>query len=276
MLRQLGTWAAPWAAVNQSKSWLERGARFGHLIKGVLYGLIGALALQAALGAGGQVGGGKDAARFVGDQPFGQVLLVLIGIGLAAYGVWRIIAAIKDVDAKGGDGKGLAKRVGAAASGVANTALAVAVFQMALGESGGGGARSWVAKLLAQPFGGVLIGAVGIAIIVAGLAQFYKAYSKRFLEPLRVSAMSAKERRWVTRMGQVGYSARGVVFPLIGFALVKAALEHDPGESMGLGEALVEIASSSFGQAMLTLVALGFLAFGAFMVASAKYRRIAV
>lgn len=262
--------------VNNSRSWLENGARFGHFTKGVLYGLIGALALQAALGEGGQVGGGKDAARFVGDQPFGQVLLVLIGVGLAAYSVWRVIEAIKDTEHKGSDGKGLAKRLGSVASGVANGALAVAVFQMVLGGSSGGGARSWVAQLLAQPFGGVVIGAVGIAIIGAGLAQFYKAYSKKFLEVLRVHAMSAKERRWVTRMGQVGYSARGVVFPLIGVALVRAALNHNPGETKGLGEALVEIASSGHGQAMLTFVAIGFLAFGAFMVASAKYRHVAV
>lgn len=262
--------------MNNSKSWLEKGARFGHFTKGVLYGLIGALALSAALGAGGQVGGGEDAARVVGDQPFGQVLLVLIGIGLAAYSVWRFIEGIKDTEHEGSDGKGLAKRVGAVASGVVNGALAVAIFQMAFGESGGGGARSWVAKLLAQPFGGVLIGAVGVGIIVAGLAQFYKAYSKQFLEVLRVQAMSAKERRWVTRMGQVGYSARGVVFPLIGVALVKAALNHNPRETKGLGEALLEIASSSFGQALLTFVALGFLAFGAFMVASAKYRHVPV
>jgi hypothetical protein len=262
--------------VNNSKSWLENGARFGHFTKGVLYGLIGALALGAALGAGGQVGGGEDAARFVGDQPFGRVLLVLIGIGLAAYSVWRFIEGIKDTEHEGSDGKGLAKRLGALASGVANGALAVAIFQMALGESGGGGARSWVAELLAQPFGAALIGAVGIGIIVAGLVQFYEAYSKKFLEPLRVHAMSADERRWVTRMGQVGYSARGVVFPLIGVALVRAAINHNPHEAKGLGEALLEIASSSYGQAMLTFVALGFLAFGAFMIASAKYRHVAV
>jgi hypothetical protein len=262
--------------VNNSKSWLENGARFGHFTKGVLYALIGALALQAALGAGGQVGGGQDAARVVADQPFGQVLLVLIGIGLAGYSIWRFIEGIQDTEHNGSDGKGMAKRVGAVGSGLANGALAVAIFQMALGESGGGGAKSWVAQLLAQPFGGVLIGAVGIGIIVAGLAQFYKAYSKKFLEKLKVHAMSAKERRWVTRMGQVGYSARGIVFPLIGIALIRAALNHNPGETKGLGEALVDIASSSYGQAMLTFVAIGFLAFGAFMVASAKYRNVAV
>jgi hypothetical protein len=263
--------------VNNSKSWLENGARFGHFTKGVLYGLIGALALGAALGAGGQVGGGEDAARFVGDQPFGRVLLVLIGIGLAAYSVWRLIEGIKDTEHEGSDGKGLAKRGSSVASGVVNGALAVAIFQMALGESGGGGgARSWVAELLAQPFGAALIGAAGVGIIVAGLVQFYKAYSKTFLEPLRVHAMSAEERRWVTRMGQVGYSARGVVFPLIGIALVKAALNHNPRETKGVGEALLEIASSSYGQAMLTFVAIGFLAFGAFMIASAKYRHVPV
>lgn len=264
-------------AVNNSKTWLERGARFGHFTKGVVYGLIGALALQAALGSGGQVGGGQEAARFVGTQPFGQALLILIAIGLSGYSVWRFVEGIKDTEHEGRSGKGMSKRLAAIASGVINGALALTIIQMVIGQATrGDGARSWIALLLEQPFGGALVGALGVITIGAGLVQFYKAYSKKFLEVLHVSSMSSSERRWVTRMGQVGYSARGVVFPLIGIAFVRAALNHDPGETKGVGEALIEIARSSFGQTLLGLVAVGFLAFGAFMIASAKYRKLAM
>jgi hypothetical protein len=242
----------------------------------VLYGLIGALALQTALGSGGRVGGSQEAARFVSDQPFGQVLLVLIGIGLLAYCGWRLVEGIKDPDHNGRDGVGVAKRVAAVASGVANGALAVAIFQMVLGQAQGGGARSWVAKLIDQPFGSLVVGVIGVIIIFAGLVQFYNAYTKKFLEVLRVHAMSPDERRWVTRMGQAGYSARGVVFPLIGIALVRAAMSRNASETKGVGEALLEIAASSFGQLLLALVAVGFVAFGVFMMASAKYRYVAV
>lgn len=259
-------------AVDTSKRWIERGARLGHLTKGILYGLIGALALQVAFGAGGQVAGGQEAARFIGNQPFGQVLLVLLGVGMSGYALWRFIEGIQDTEHKGRSGAGLAARLGSLASGFANGALALAAFQMAFGEHDGPGAKSWIGKLLAQPFGEILVGLVGAGIVIAGLVQFYKVYSKSFLEEFRVHAMSADERRWITRMGQVGYSARGVVFPIIGAGLLRAAFERDPSEARGTREALLDIARSSEGQILLALVAAGFLAFGAFMVASARYR----
>ncbi len=262
-------------AVDISGNWVERGARFGHFTKGVIYGLVGALALAAALGSGGQVGGGQEAARFVGHQPFGQLLLALIGLGLSGYAVWRVIEGIKDTEHKGRDGKGLAKRLVAVGSGLVNAALAVAVFQMALGQaSSGGGAKSWVGKILNEPFGAVLVAAIGVGIVVAGLFQFYQAYTKKFLKTFKLREMSSRERRWVTRMGQVGYSARGVVFPIVGVGLLRAALARDASQTRGTREALLEVARSDSGQILLSLVALGFLAFGLFMVASARYRSV--
>jgi hypothetical protein len=256
--------------VNYSqKNWIEKGARFGHFTKGILYGLIGVLALQVALGSGGQVAGQEEAAQMVERQPFGVFLLVALAIGLFGYAVWRLIEGVK------GSNEGTFHRVTAVVSGILNGALAVAVVQMAMGsDSGGGGAKSWVGKLLEQPFGAVLLALVGGAVIVAGLVQFYKAYTKRFLKDFRTGAMSSTERRWITRAGQVGYSARGVVFPIIGVGLLKAALDNNPGETRGTREALMEIASSGYGQVLLGLVAVGLLAFGLFMVASARYRTI--
>jgi hypothetical protein len=260
--------------VDTSKRWIERGARFGHVTKGILYGLIGALALQVALGAGGQVAGGQEAARFIGNQPFGQLLLLLLGLGMSGYALWRLIEGVQDTEHKGTSGAGLALRLGSLASGLANGALAVAAFQMVVGQRGGSEAKSWIGKLLVQPFGEVLVGIVGAGIVVAGLAQFYKVYSKSFLDEFSMHAMSVDEQRWITRMGQVGYSARGVVFPIIGVGFLRAAFERDPSETRGTREALLEIAHSSAGQILLALVAAGFLAFGAFMVASARYRNI--
>jgi hypothetical protein len=262
--------------LNTTRGWVEKGARFGHITKGVLYGLMGALALRVALGTGGQIAGGKEAAHVVEQQPFGKVLLVLLAVGLAGYAIWRIISGVKDSEHHGRDGKGLAKRGAAIFSGLANGALSVAVFQMALGQADGGdGARSWVGKILAQPFGAVVIGVAGSVIIAAGLAQFHQAYTKKFLEGFRWQSMSARERHWVTRMGQVGYCARGVVFPIIGIGLVRAALDHDPSQTRGVREALLDIAHSGVGQVLLGVVAVGFLAFGAFLLASARHRQIA-
>jgi hypothetical protein len=262
--------------VDTSRNWVEKGARFGHFTKGVIYGLIGVLALQVALGSGGRVAGQQEAAQVVGRQPFGVFLLVGIAVGLAGFALWRFIEAIQDTAHKGKSGKGLAKRFSALASGVVNASLAVAVVQLALGHGsgGGGGARSWVGKLLEQPFGAVILGLVGGGVVLAGVFQLYQAYTKRFLKDFRTGAMSSTEQRWITRAGQVGYSARGVVFPIVGFGFLKAALDHDPGQTRGMREALIEIASSGYGQWLLGLVAVGLVSFGLFMVASARYRAI--
>lgn len=258
--------------MQTSRGWIEKGARFGHLIKGVLYGLIGVLSLRVAIGSGGSVAGQEEAVRVVQHQPFGQVMLVAIAIGLFGYSIWRLIEGVKDPGHKGSDGKGIAQRVMAVASGVVNGALAIAVLQAALGNSQGGGSKSWVGKLLEQPFGAVLLGLVGAAIVAAGVYQFYKAYTKEFLQDFRYNAMSPTERRWITRAGQAGYSARGVVFPIVGYGMLRAALDHNPGQTRDTRQALIEIASSGYGQLLLGLVAVGLLAFGLFLVASARYR----
>jgi hypothetical protein len=263
--------------VDTARDWVEKGARFGHLTKGILYGLMGALALQVALGAGGQVAGGREAVHVVERQPFGPVLLVPFAVGLAGYAVWRCITGIKDAEHDGRDGKGLAKRAGAIASGLGNAALAIAIFQMALGQaqSDGNGARTWVGRILAQPFGAAVVGVVGAAIVIAALAQFHQVYTRKFLETFRWQSMSSRERRWVARMGQAGYGARGVVFAIIGVGLLRAALDRDASETRGVREALLDIAHSGPGQLLLGLVAIGFLAFGSFLVASARYRQMA-
>jgi uncharacterized protein DUF1206 len=262
---------------DETKPWVEKGARFGHFAKGVIYVLMGVLALQVAFGSGGRLAGTREAAQFVGRQPFGDVLLGLLGLGLLGYALWRCVVGIKDTDHKGGGASGLLKRAGAVISGLVNGALAIALFQMALGNPGrGDGARSWVAKLIDAPFGDIIIGITGLCIVGAGLVQFYLAYSKKFLEPLSLAELSASQRRWVTRLGQLGHAARGVVFPIIGMALIAAARHHAPGETKDMRQALHDIAASPWGLAALGLVGAGFIAFGAFMLVSARYRRCAV
>jgi len=250
------------------RKWVETGARFGHLTKGVIYGLIGTLALQVALGSGGRVADQQEAAQEIGRQPFGVFLLLAIAAGLLGYAAWRFVEGVQDTAHEG-----LAKRAMAFVSGVVNASLAVAVLQMALGKSGSG-SQSWVGTVLEQPFGGVALALIGLGVVGAGLFQLYQAYTKRFLRNFRTNSMSPTERRWVTRTGQAGYGARGVVFPIVGIGMLQAALQHDPGRSRGLRDALLEIARSSHGQLLLGLVAVGLLAFGLFMVASARYRAI--
>ena len=262
-------------ATHGAPHWIEKLARAGYAAKGVVYGLIGVLALMAAFGEGGQVGGGQEAVRTIGSQPFGAFLLVVTGIGLAGYAIWRFVQAALDPENVGADAKGIAKRLGYTGSGLMYGALAILALQIGLGGGDGGGSeQTYVAKVLAEPFGQLLVGAIGVFVIAAGIYQLYKAYTAKFVRDLKTNEMSATERTWAERLGRLGYAARGVILPIIGFFVVKAAITYEPGQAKGIGGALATLASQPFGTILLIVVAAGLVAYGAFQLVQAKYRRI--
>ena len=254
--------------------WIEKLARFGYAAKGVVYAIVGVLALQAAFGSGGATTGSKGVIRTIADQPFGQILLVLLIIGLAGYVVWRFVQAIKDPDDKGTDAEGLVKRVGYGVSGVTYALLAFTALQIVMGGgSGGSGSKElWTAKLMAQPFGQWLVGLVGAVIIGVGLYHFYRAYQANFMKSYKTGAMSATEKTWARRLGRFGLAARGVTFLLIGWFFIQAALQAEPSEAAGLSGALDALANQSEGPWLLGVVALGFVAYGIYCFSRARYR----
>src|SRR5690606_3077142 len=138
-----------------------------------------------------------------------------------------------------------------------------------------GGEQAWASQLLTVPFGQFLLGAIGIGVIVAGLSQLKEAKDERFKRVLKLHQMSRKERTWVTRLAKIGLCARGVVFPLIGYGILRAAMANSAARAQGFGGALREIASKPFGQVLLIAVAAGLVAYGIYMLAVAKYRRLA-
>jgi hypothetical protein len=256
--------------------WFERLMRSGYLAKGLVYAIVGVLAAQAAFGAGGATTDTRGALGAIVTQPFGRFLIALVALGLVGYAFWRFAAAAYDPDGKGTDAQGLATRVGYAFSGVAYLGLALAAAQLALGNGGGGGdsTQDWTARVLAVPFGRWLVGIGGLIVIGIGIMQLYKACTATFREKLKLGEMSATEETWVTRLGRFGLAARGVVFGIIGVFLALAAFQYDPSEARGLGGALATLAQQPFGPWLLGLVALGLIAYGVYLAALARYRRM--
>lgn len=266
-------------ASEHASPWLARLARLGYAAKGIVYMIVGVLATQAAFGAGGQTTGSEGALQEIVTQPFGQVLLGIVAIGLVGYALWRFVQAGVDPDNKGSDAKGIATRLGYAVSGIIYGSLAVTAVRIMMGSSSGGGdssSQTWTARLMSQPFGQWLVGIVGAIIIGLGLVQFYKAYKAKFREELKLGEMSSTEETWATRIGRLGFAARGVVFGIIGGFLIQAAYQSDPSEARGLGSALQTLAQQPFGPWLLGIVAIGLIAYGIFMGVMARYRRIQV
>ena len=263
------------AGGRRARPWLERLARLGFLAKGLVYATVGALALQAAFGVGGQTTDTQGAVAVLARAPFGRALLALLSVGLVAYGLWRFVQAGTNPGGRSG-AKGVVARAGFVASGVIHFALAATAVGLLLGSGGGGGntEQDLTARLLAAPFGRVLVGLVALAIVGAGVFQLIKAYRADFRRALRTAEMSAAEETWAVRAGRTGYAARGIVFALIGVFFGQAAVQADASEARGLDGALTALQGQAYGPYLLGGVAIGFVLYGVYMVVEARYRDV--
>jgi hypothetical protein len=268
-------------AVREASPWIELLGRFGYAAKGVVYVIVGLLAAQAALGIGGDTTDTQGALQWIVDKPFGKVLLGVIAVGLLGYAIWRFVQAAMDTENKGTDAQGIYVRAAYAVLGLIYLGLSFSALQLALGSGGGNGggdrsAQDWTAWLMSQPFGPWLVAIAGAGIFGSGLFQLYRAYTANFREKLKLAEMSPTEETWATRLGRLGFTARGIAFGVIGALLVVAAIQADPGQARGLGGALQTLADQPFGPWVLGLVALGLMAYGLYMGVEAKFRRMVI
>jgi Domain of Unknown Function (DUF1206) len=258
---------------HRTYEWL---ARLGYAAHGCVYVIMGGLAVLAALGAGGRTTGAKGALLTLLSQPFGLALLGLVAFGLLCFSGWRLAQSILDADRLGTDGKALGRRIAYGVSGVLHAALAFFATGVLFGLKAASGsdeqsARDWTATLLAAPFGRWLVGAVGLAIVAAGIGIAARGLTASFEKDLEVQWQA---RRWIVPLGRLGFMARGLVFGIVGVFLVFAALHADPGEARGLGGALRALQAQPFGRVLYLITALGLFAFGLFQLVGAYYRRI--
>jgi hypothetical protein len=261
------------AATSRWFEWLARG---GHVAKGVIYIVLGVLAARVAFGLGGQTTGKQGALLTILSQPFGQILLGLVAVGLVGYAIWRLFESLFDPEGRGRDLKAIGQRIGFFFSGLIYASLAFSALRLLLGIRAGDDQliEEWTAKALGEPLGRWLVGIAGAIVIGAGVFQLYKAYAAKFTEILKWGEMSAAEHAWTTRLGRFGLAARGVVYGVIGSFLVRAALRFDSHEAGGSAEALAALARPPLGLWALGVVALGLAAYGAYMLAAARYSRI--
>jgi Domain of Unknown Function (DUF1206) len=263
---------------QREQSWLVPLGRAGFAANGVVYILVGVLAARAAVGAGGDTTDTGGVLGHIVQAPFGRVLLGVVAIGLAGYALWRSLQALLDSEHKGTGPQGLAARIGFGIAAASYAALSVSAIGMALGTGGQPdqeqATEDRTAWLMSQPFGSWLVAAVGVIVIGVGLAQLVIAYRASFARKLREDQMSEAEQRLVDMGARVGYCARGVVFGMIGVFLIQAGREASPDQARGLGGTLAAFAAQSSGPWLLGAVAVGLVAYGAYMLLAAKYRRM--
>ncbi|MFE1028004.1 DUF1206 domain-containing protein [Streptomyces sp. NPDC058818] len=254
----------------------EGAARAGLTARGVIYLLVGVLALQIGFGTGNRQADRGGALAELSDKPFGAVLLWALGIGLVGMALWRLSEAL--FGATGKDGRTAKKRLPAAARCVFYAFVAYSVLAFAAGTAGSGSSdqqsRDVTAKVMEMPAGRWLVGVAGVAIVVAGVVIGVQALRRSYHKKLKLGALSPRARRLVDVTGVGGGTARGLVFAAAGAFAVRAAVDYEADKAKGLDDTLRSFAETPLGPWLLICVAAGLMLFGGFSFALARWRRV--
>jgi hypothetical protein len=258
--------------------WVERLMRLGYLVRGVIYADVGVLALGVAAGVGGQTTDPKGGLTVLSGVAGGGLLLTFVAVGLAGYALWCFVCAVYDPLQRGSNPGGLAQRAGFAVAGFGYLALLVFTTQLLLGKSGGTSTpEPLVARVIGLPGGPVLVGLAGVVALGFGIGQLAGAWRARFMDDLRgKGGLNEAERQVALWLGRAGYVARGVVYALIGWFVLQAAITHDARHAKSFDGAFQALVHQPFGRVLMGLVAAGFIALGLHSFASAAWIRMTV
>ncbi len=248
-------------------------ARIGLAARGVIYILIGWLAIEVALGHGAQRPSQQGALHLLAGTSYGLVTLWLLGIGFVGYSLWRLSEAAFGVT---GEGMAAGPRVKSLVRAIVYAFLAYLAFAVISGAAGNQTRKQQdlTATVMRHSGGRWLVGLVGLVILVVGLMLAAEGVRRTFMKYLRTRQMSHRTRVLVERLGMIGTTARGLVFAVVGALIVDTAVTFNPKKSGGLDKALLTLRHQPLGEFLLLIVALGVFIFGVYGLCEARWRRV--
>jgi hypothetical protein len=254
---------------------MERLARLGYGVKGLIYITIGLLAIQGALGKAKTPADQLGAIRTFSKLPFAQVLLWIVLIGLISYASWGVIRAIMDPFHKGTDTEGLLARAGYLVSAATYTSFVLPTYHLIMGGRSGTGANQTqlVAQIMSLPMGRFIVGLIGVAAIGAGIYQCYLGVESKFEKQFKPYTLTPENHRIAIQIGRFGTVARGIVFAIVGFFFFLAAYYASPGRAQGIDGALNYLDKQPYGLWLMGIVAAGLIAFGIYSLMTAAWFR---
>lgn len=249
-------------------------ARAGLTARGIIYILIGWIAVLVALGRSAREADQQGAIQLLASKPYGLVSLWLLGIGFVAYALWRLSEAAFGVT---GEGNGAGPRLKSLGRAVVYAGFAVLTFKAISGAQSGSQShqqQDLTARVMQYPAGRWIVGIVGLIIVIAGLVLVMEGFRRKFMKYLRTGQMSPRTRRVVRLLGTVGTIARGVVFALVGVLVIDAAITHTASKSGGIDKALLTLRDQPFGVVLMLAAAIGLLIFGVYGLCEARWRKV--
>jgi hypothetical protein len=257
---------------------VKYAARAGFTARGIIYLLVGLLALQIALGGGGKSADRGGALAEIAEKPFGKFLLWAMGIALVGMALWRLSEAL--FGAAGVDGHKPKKRLLSAAHSVFYGFVSYSVLSFAAGGGSSGSGSSdqqsqdVTAKVMELPAGQWLVGAGGLVVAGAGIWVGARAAMRKYHKHLKMGEMSHRVRQLVDVTGVGGGVSRGLVFAVAGGFAVAAAVSYDPQKAKGMDDTIRSFRETPVGPWLLVVLAVGLMLFGVFSFAMARWRKL--
>jgi Domain of Unknown Function (DUF1206) len=274
----------PSASARSAKRRVDRSpayralVRSGFVSRGITYAVIGGLALALALGAGtdNTAPNQQGALALIARSTLGRVALIAIAVGLLAYALWKLEQGIFSRGPEGAGGADLKERVVHIVGGLTYIGFFLVALRVLTGTASNSSSapRRAAAGVLAWPAGPLLVALVGVIFIVITFVQIYEALSAKFLENIKDDEMNRQRRELFAALGRVGLTARALVFGLVGYFLVRTALDYSPRKAVGVDGALARLHNQPYGSWLVGAVALGLLVFAAYSLFEARYRTL--
>lgn len=255
-------------------------SRFGFYTKGVLYLMIGVLAILLVVGLqGGKIADPTGAIATIAQKPYGKVVLILFIVGAIGHGLWNILRGAADVDDAGKDFIGIVKRIFSIGIGLFYIGLALTALSLFLSanasDANGQLPKTIVTVLLAIPIVGViLVFLIGLGLVGAGFHECYSGISGKYQENYRSWEIKGWHRTFITILGVLSFTARAVIFGLMGYFFILAAINYNADEAIGMDGALLTLAQNSYGKILLFVAAIGLVCHGILAFYEARFRRI--
>ncbi len=258
------------ATQSDASEWGRKAIRFGWIAKGSVYAVLALLTFEVVFAPSGSDASSRGVLAKIAQQPFGQVLLIALAAGLAAYALGRLAEATVLAD----DDDGWLDRLGYLRSALFYGFLAgLAVVQVvAAGRASSGSSSGWTAHLMSVTGGRWLVGAAGVAILAFAGWYAYRSFSQDFMDQMNTAEMDDEVRTAARWVGSLGIAGRGLAFGLIGAFVIVAAVQFDPDKAKGLDKALAEIADTAWGPFVIVALGVGLAAYAVYCGFQARYR----
>jgi len=259
--------------------YIKKLARLGFYTKGFLFIVIGLLAIFVAIGErGAKIADATGALTRIAGERYGKIILIVFVVGAVGHGAWNILRGAADVDNAGKSLQGIIKRAIAAGIGFFYLFLAYTGWTIIntaqIAENTPAMQKTLTAILLALPLGAIFVGLIGLIVIGAGVHECYSGVTGKYQETFKLYKLDDRNLTVISILGFLGFVARGLIFGLMGYFFIIAAIDSNPNEAVGIDGALLTLSNSYFGKTVLFVTAVGLVCHGFLSLYEARYRRI--